>query len=335
MIMPKSQPAARGYPALLSKLRAEITAAKSDIARRTVRLYWTVGRHINQFLSSQPADGQYRRGFFNGLSEDLGIDLRTLYQAALFERTYPKLDAKLDLSWSHYRYLCQLPTAAERRRWERRIIKEKISSRDLLALMHAGGEDAPGGTLKDPQRGLLYHYRSVQSANLVSGPDVVLIDCGFDIYIDPPPGGSTLEKARVVRSDKEEGVYTLKTTAVSREQIYTYKAYIERIVDADTLKVIVDCGFGIRHRQTVRLKGIDAPELKTIPGTRAAAWVKNELKSCPFIILRTHKTDKYARYLGDVFYLPHEQDAHTVADKGAYLNGGMVDSGHAQVWGKG
>ncbi|MCA9395363.1 MAG: thermonuclease family protein [Candidatus Omnitrophica bacterium] len=332
--MPKSPSETRGYPALLRTLRAEVASAKSDIARRTVVLYWTVGRHINQFLSSQPADGSYRRGFFHGLSEDLGIDTRTLYHASLFERTYPKLDAKLDLSWSHYRYLCQLPTAAERRRWERRIIKEKISSRDLLALMHEGETDMPGGTLAEPVRGQLYHYRLIKSSKLVTGPDVMLVDCGFENCVDVPQASVRLNNTHVYRSDKQDGVYTLKASKVTRDRLYTYKAYVERVIDADTLKVIVDCGFGIRHRQTVRLKGIDAPELKTIPGTRAAAWVKNQLKECPFIILRTHKTDKYARYLGDVFYLAHEQDADVVVAQGDYLNGGMVEIGHAQIWEK-
>ena len=46
-----------------------------------------------------------------------------------------------------------------------------------------------------------------------------------------------------------------------------------RVVDADTLLVEVDCGFGCRMEQRLRLRGIDAPELKTPEGARARAFV--------------------------------------------------------------
>lgn len=43
--------------------------------------------------------------------------------------------------------------------------------------------------------------------------------------------------------------------------IWTYKAKVERIVDADTIDVSIDCGFHIYTRKRLRLARIDAPEI--------------------------------------------------------------------------
>jgi|LWDU01.1.fsa_nt_gi micrococcal nuclease len=47
------------------------------------------------------------------------------------------------------------------------------------------------------------------------------------------------------------------------EKLYRYKAHLLRIVDGDTIKVEIDLGFGIFHRCTVRMYGIDTPECRT------------------------------------------------------------------------
>ncbi|MHC1610385.1 MAG: thermonuclease family protein [Candidatus Methanospirareceae archaeon] len=42
---------------------------------------------------------------------------------------------------------------------------------------------------------------------------------------------------------------------------YIYKAKLERVVDGDTVDLIVDVGFYISVHQRFRLKGIDTPEI--------------------------------------------------------------------------
>lgn len=51
------------------------------------------------------------------------------------------------------------------------------------------------------------------------------------------------------------------------------------------------------------------------------------LKPCPFIIVKTTKdrSDKYARYLVDIFFSPVEQDPAVVAATGEYLNQRLLD----------
>ena len=46
--------------------------------------------------------------------------------------------------------------------------------------------------------------------------------------------------------------------------MYEYKCRILRVIDGDTVDVDIDLGFGIwRHRERVRLFGIDTPESRT------------------------------------------------------------------------
>ena len=49
------------------------------------------------------------------------------------------------------------------------------------------------------------------------------------------------------------------------------------------------------------------------------------------IVIRTHSTDKYDRYLADIFYLPGEGEPQAVAEKGVFLNQELLDEGLARV----
>ena len=42
--------------------------------------------------------------------------------------------------------------------------------------------------------------------------------------------------------------------------MYQYKAKVERIVDGDTIDVVIDLGFKITTNQRIRLAGINTPE---------------------------------------------------------------------------
>ena len=45
--------------------------------------------------------------------------------------------------------------------------------------------------------------------------------------------------------------------------MYEYKCEVDRVVDGDTVDVIIDCGFSIFHKVRVRMYGIDTPESRT------------------------------------------------------------------------
>jgi len=99
--------------------------------------------------------------------------------------------------------------------------------------------------------------------------------------------------------------------------MYVYKAVIDRVVDGDTYKLTVDLGFCIYHKLTVRLFGIDTPETyrpKSIAekehGEQATIFVKEAIEG-KTVEVHTYKdrTDKYGRYLCEVFY-PSEDDKY-------------------------
>lgn len=84
---------------------------------------------------------------------------------------------------------------------------------------------------------------------------------------------------------------------------YTRRATLIKVVDGDTLQVMVDCGFDIHRKITVRLLRVQAPEAKTEQGPVFTLLTTNWLKSQNGLHIKTvkEKKDRYARYLAEVF----------------------------------
>ena len=89
--------------------------------------------------------------------------------------------------------------------------------------------------------------------------------------------------------------------------IYIYKAELIRVVDGDTVELMIDQGFSQFTKQTMRLYGIDAPEMNTAEGKAAKAWLWEALQPLEAIYIETlqHKTkakrDKYGRFLAVLY----------------------------------
>ena len=93
--------------------------------------------------------------------------------------------------------------------------------------------------------------------------------------------------------------------------MYTYKVKeVTRIVDGDTIDIIIDLGFSIYIKQRIRLAGIDAPETRTLDlnekqkGLDAKSWLEEQLKDQE-IIIKTIKEEKYGRMLGYLYTKNH------------------------------
>lgn len=76
--------------------------------------------------------------------------------------------------------------------------------------------------------------------------------------------------------------------------LYNYNAIILRIVDADTVQVTVDLGFSVHFVTSVRLRGINAPEMNTPEGRAARDFLVGILPVGAAVTLNTVKPDKYA-----------------------------------------
>ena len=87
--------------------------------------------------------------------------------------------------------------------------------------------------------------------------------------------------------------------------MYEYKVKeIAKVVDGDTVDVIVDLGFSLFKKERCRVAGIDTPESRTrdkkekVYGLEAKAYLKGLLSSAENLTVRTEKDGKYGRMLG-------------------------------------
>jgi micrococcal nuclease len=100
--------------------------------------------------------------------------------------------------------------------------------------------------------------------------------------------------------------------------MFEYHATLVRIIDGDTIEVDIDLGFSVKTRQTLRLNGIDTPEMNTAEGKT----VKQKLSAMlpDSFTIATTKREKYGRYLAEIFVM------------GKSINQRLLDEGHAKVY---
>jgi micrococcal nuclease len=106
------------------------------------------------------------------------------------------------------------------------------------------------------------------------------------------------------------------------EAAYVYKGDVIKVVDGDTVDILVDLGFSITTLIRFRLCGINAPETRGVErpeGVKAKRFLKNKIDGKE-VIVRTYqdRTGKYGRYLADI-YIDEEN-----------VNELMIKKGHAE-----
>jgi len=93
--------------------------------------------------------------------------------------------------------------------------------------------------------------------------------------------------------------------------MYEYHGKLLRVVDGDTIDVILDLGLRVRTKARLRLVGVNTPEIYGKPkdteeyqeGLRAKQLVEDWFVSNPKVVVKTQKdrTGKYGRWLARVF----------------------------------
>lgn len=81
---------------------------------------------------------------------------------------------------------------------------------------------------------------------------------------------------------------------------YTYRARCHRIKDGDTFILDVDLGFNVRSHVTVRLRGVNAPELRTPEGVQAKEWVHDFIGSADLLVTSYKDKMSFERWVCDV-----------------------------------
>ena len=110
---------------------------------------------------------------------------------------------------------------------------------------------------------------------------------------------------------------------------------IVKVLDGDTIDVIIDLGFDLYKKERVRIAGVDTPEKRTrnleekALGIDATNWLKKELEDVlagdDELIVRTDLhggTGKYGRLLGWLY----------VGDEQVSLNEQMITQGYAHAY---
>jgi len=113
--------------------------------------------------------------------------------------------------------------------------------------------------------------------------------------------------------------------------MYEYSAEVLRVVDGDTVDVLIDCGFSTFRKERVRLHGIDAPESRTrdkeekVRGLAAKARLQELIKNTSKkVTIKTEldKKGKYGRILGVIWD----------KEKKKNFNMMLVSEGHAKKY---
>jgi micrococcal nuclease len=109
-----------------------------------------------------------------------------------------------------------------------------------------------------------------------------------------------------------------------------YVRKVEKVVDGDTIDVLIDLGFDILFQSRVRLAGIDTPESRTKDkiekalGLESKEYLSKYLKDAKSVVIKTEKmnsTEKFGRILGWIYV---NGDTESINDK-------MINDGYA--WG--
>ena len=124
-----------------------------------------------------------------------------------------------------------------------------------------------------------------------------------------------------------------KMTPPSRKSCYNFRVTeIVKVLDGDTLDVLIDLGFDLYKKERVRVAGVDTPEKRTrnleekALGKDATEWLKTHLESTVAgddeLSVRTELVGgvgKYGRLLGWLY----------VGDESVSLNEQMIEEGYA------
>ncbi len=112
---------------------------------------------------------------------------------------------------------------------------------------------------------------------------------------------------------------------------YFYRAKLKRVVDGDTMDLVVDAGFYISVHERFRLKDIDTPEIFGVnkeseeykKGLNAREYVKQRFaQNEGDCIVESYKTGVYGRWIGVIWF----------PDSDVSLNQDLLDRGLAMKY---
>ncbi|HDZ02496.1 MAG TPA: DUF1016 family protein [Nitrospirae bacterium] len=312
------------YRDLVNTIRQEITKTQNELQKQKAVCYWKIGRHIAKHLLNNKGRSGYNERLYPRLSHDLKIDVRTLQQTVSFHRAFPIPSARSELNWTNYRDLLKISDLSARDALFEEVKTKRITTRELQSqIKHIKRQRPQSNVTLEVNKGTLYTYRTDTPVFIKPAKGRSIVDVGFGLLREVPSRIiEGLAAGTVVESRIENEGYVLVESLRTTSDLYTYRAYLDYVIDGDTVVLYVDLGFNTYSRQKLRLRGIDTPEIATPEGKKAKTFVEEKLKKPKIITIKTYRKDKYDRYLADIF----------VGNKEIFLNQQLLDEKLAVVY---
>ncbi|MBP6508034.1 MAG: thermonuclease family protein [Opitutaceae bacterium] len=337
------------YADLKKAVSVAMIEGQRAVEQTKLRTYHETGRLIDGHLLLFKARADYGAQLIPRLAHDFDLDESVLYRCLRFVRYFPILAARQELTWAHYRVLCQVTDAAQRKALTKEAVRNEWTSRELearVAAINVAGREisapVPGDPVAAKPIPLTPKRGTPGVCKLIAVGEGTVVDLGFACYLDlvlRPGAGQTddrgLKPGAFVRLDAA-GRATLEPAA-TKADLFTYRAEILKVVDGDTLWVKVYLEPRRWVKQKLRLRDLDCPELPTSEGKAAKRFVDTLLTSAEGVTICTTKPDKYDRYLADVFLQvagaatgsTGSLQAGTGQAEEIFLNNALLQNGHA------
>lgn len=334
----------RDYAFLKTTVRDVLILGRKRIETEFNRMRLHTGLLINEHIRLNLDRTEHGEEAVFKLEKDFDIDHTELNRYAQFARSYPfggqGRQLRLNLSWKCYRKLMiikddktrwKLTAEAEKKEWP----FEKVEARVRYVV---GKEKESGPPRLSPVcLGQFYTYKIIRPESIGSKSRELLIDTGFSHRLETSLfPRAHFEAGTIVTSAKTSKGYSFTRVSIPKattpdDLLYTFRAYVEHVIDGDTLTLEFHMGLGSVHTETLRLNGIDCPELDTPEGQAAKRFVQKELAHCDTVTVKSVRTkkEKWGRYLGDVFYSPRHSGESGNPGTLIYLNQLLLDKGHA------
>lgn len=118
--------------------------------------------------------------------------------------------------------------------------------------------------------------------------------------------------------------------------MFQYEATVTRVIDGDTLELMIDLGFEVHCRATVRLAHVNTPDNLTygLNGIEDPAkdFIMSKIPPGAVCVVNISRKEKYGRWLAEVYYLPGSIERSEIATQGRQLNQELITAGLAVAY---
>lgn len=298
------------FEVLVRKVKETIARGNRRIKTEMVRSAWQVGRYIHIHILHHRGRANYGDDVIVKLSQRIAVSASTLKRSLNVYRELPKIRSALtELDLTHLYSLMSIRDEKLRLEFARRAVEGNWTTRKLDSVIREElrNSETETGTkhrslvsrserhvplLLKPKLGVLYSYRLIEfppasgraGKPVQANPGRLKVDLGFRVHHTEFTMRGEIRAGQIVESRKNaNGVYSLVSSKREESDLYTYKAWVSRVVDGDTQFVEIDLGFDVAIEQYLRLRGIDCPEISTTEGKKAKAFVEKCLRAYPDI----------------------------------------------------